>query len=172
MVGEHGGFREIATTVFAPLAHVGLGGGLDRGGGPGAYGRVLRHARQRGGTAAVRPSSELVLLRLAGVRARLDAAHALLRHTVSVVTDAPDMSAAPVQLLLNTLKIRAAEESFAAAHELVELAGLRHGYLTDSPLTLERTFRDLRSASLNYANDRLRLANGALSLRDPGVRLA
>ena len=171
VIGEHGGFREIATRVFAPLAHVGWSAAWI-GAAAGAYARVLRHARSEAGRRQFAPSSELVLLRLAGIRTRLDAAHALLRHTVAVVTDAPDMSAAPVQLLLNTLKIRAAEESFAAADELVELTGLRHGYLTDSPLTLERTFRDLRSASLNYANDRLRLANGALSLRDPGVRLA
>ncbi|GIJ80005.1 acyl-CoA dehydrogenase [Micromonospora phaseoli] len=171
VIGEHGGFRDIATAVFAPLAHIGWAAAW-LGAAAGAYSRVLRHARSEAGRRQFAPSSELVLLRLAEIRIRLDAAHALLRHTVSVVESASDMSASPVQLLLNTLKIRAAEESFAAVHELVELVGLRHGYLTDSPLLVERTFRDLRSASLNYGNDRLRLANGALTLRDPGVRLA
>ncbi|MEU5553758.1 acyl-CoA dehydrogenase family protein [Micromonospora sp. NPDC047793] len=171
VVGEHGGFRDIATRVFAPLAHVGWAAAW-LGTAAGAYSRVLRHARSEAGRRQFAPSSELVLLRLAGIRTRLDAVNALLRHTVSVVDSASDMSAAPVQSLLNTLKIRAAEESFAAVHELVELVGLRHGYLTGSPLAVERAFRDLRSASLNYGNDRLRLANGALALRDPGVRLA
>jgi acyl-CoA dehydrogenase len=171
VVGEHGGFRTIAMNVFAPLAHIGWSAAW-LGAAAGAYSRVLRHARSESGRRQLAPSSELVLLRLASVRSRLDAVHALLRHTVSVVDSAPDASATPVQLLLNTLKIRAAEESYAAVDELVELVGLRHGYLTDSPLALERALRDLRSASLNYGNDRLRLANGALSMRDPGVCLA
>jgi acyl-CoA dehydrogenase len=37
---------------------------------------------------------------------------------------------------------------------------------------LERAFRDLRSASLNYGNDRLRRASGALALMDSEVHFA
>lgn len=77
-----------------------------------------------------------------------------------------------MQLLLNAVKVTASEQCYAAVDELVELAGLRHGYLRGSPLALERALRDLRSASLNYSNDRLHLADGALTLMDPEVRLA
>jgi acyl-CoA dehydrogenase len=55
--------------------------------------------------------------------------------------------------------------------ELIELVGLRHGYLRNQPLALERALRDLRSASLNYGNDRLHLANGSLSLLDQETTL-
>jgi acyl-CoA dehydrogenase len=55
---------------------------------------------------------------------------------------------------------------------LIDAVGMRHGYLKDSPTRLERTLRDLRSAPLNYSNDRLHLSDGRLALLDPEVRLA
>jgi acyl-CoA dehydrogenase len=171
LLGRHTDFRTIAATVFAPLAHIGWAAAW-LGTAAGAYSRVLRHIRSAAGRKQFDPSSELLLTRLSAARARLDVVHALLRHTVSVVEGCDDVSAAPVQLLVNTLKTQAAEQCFAMVHELIETTGLRHGYLTGSPLALERAFRDLRSASLNYANDRLFLANGALALLDTGVRLA
>ena len=119
----------------------------------------------------VDPSGELLRAHLATVRGRVDVVHAVLRHTVSVLDSAADAAATPVQLLVNTLKVRAAEECYRAVDELVDLVGLRHGYLLGSPLRLERALRDLRSASLNYGNDRLRLANGSLVLMDSQVRL-
>lgn len=169
-IGGHGGFRAIATAVFGPMAHLGWSAAW-LGTATGALARLVGHARSTAGRRQLDPSSELVLLRLASIRGRIDVVHALLRHTVSVLQAADDPSSPPVQLLVNTLKTRAADDCFAAAHELVELAGLRHGYLTGSPLALERAFRDLRSASLNYGNDRLRLANGSLTLLDSAVRL-
>jgi acyl-CoA dehydrogenase len=167
IVGEHGGFRTIAAHVFAPLAHVGWAAAW-LGTAAGACSRVVAHIRAE----RPDPASELLLVRLATARARLDVIHALLRHTVSVLESGRDVSATPVQLLVNTLKTEAADGCFAAIDELVELAGLRHGYLTQSPLRLERAFRDLRSASLNYGNDRLRLTNGSLALMDMAVHLA
>nr|WP_042178175.1 acyl-CoA dehydrogenase family protein [Kibdelosporangium sp. MJ126-NF4]CEL13024.1 Acyl-CoA dehydrogenase [Kibdelosporangium sp. MJ126-NF4]CTQ98710.1 Acyl-CoA dehydrogenase [Kibdelosporangium sp. MJ126-NF4] len=171
VIGSHGGFRAIAAALFAPLAHIGWAAAW-LGAAAGAYSRVLAHIRSPQGRRQFDPSSELLLTRLADARARLDVVHALLRHTVSVVESTVDLSTPSVQLLVNTLKTEAAVGCFTVADMLVELTGLRHGYLTGSPLRLERTFRDLRSASLNYGNDRLRLANGSLALMDTGVHFA
>lgn len=171
MIGAHGGFRSIATSVFGPLAHIGWSAAW-LGTAAGACARVVEHLRSPAERHKLRPPSDLLLARLVDVRSRLDVVHALLWHAVSMVESSPDLSAPPAQLLLNTLKVRGAEECFTAVHELVELAGMRHGYLAGSPTQLERAFRDLRSASLNYGNDRLRLASGALALLDPEVRLA
>ena len=168
VVGPPGGFRTIAATVFAPLAHVGWSAAW-LGTAAGALSRVVGHLRTG---KRVDPSAELLRAHLADVRSRLDVVHALLRHTVHVLETAGDTTAAPVQLLVNTLKVRAAEECHRAVDELVDVVGLRHGYLAGSPLRLERALRDLRSASLNYGNDRLRLAGGALVLLDSKVRLA
>jgi acyl-CoA dehydrogenase len=171
VVGGHSQFRTIAATTFAPVAHIGWAAAW-LGTAAGAFSRVARHIRSPAGRGRFDPASELLLVRLAGARARLDVVHALLRHTVGVVGSGQDVAAPPVQLLVNTLKVEAADGCFRAVDELVELTGLQHGYLAGSPLRLERAFRDLRSASLNYGNDRLRLANGALALMDTGARLA
>ena len=171
VIGVPGGFRAIVTDTFGPLAHIGWSAAW-LGTASGALSRVLRHIRGKDGRKQFDVTSELLLSRIARVRGRLDLVHALLRHTVSVVDACTDLSEASVQLLVNSLKIHASEQCFAAADDLVELVGLRHGYLTNSPLWLERSLRDLRSASLNYANDRLVLANGTLALLDQQVRLA
>ncbi|MFC9595953.1 hypothetical protein ACFTUC_39935 [Streptomyces sp. NPDC056944] len=63
-----------------------------------------------------------------------------------------------------------ASEQFPAAVD--ELIGLRDGYLRHQPLGLERALRDLRSASLNHRNERLRLAIGSLSLLAQETTLA
>jgi acyl-CoA dehydrogenase len=171
VVGEPGAFRDIVTATFGPLAHLGWAAAW-LGTASGALSRVVGHLRSAEGRKQFDVGSELLLTRLAGVRGRLEAVHALLRRAVAVVEGDDDPSLPPVRMLVNTLKVQAATQCFAAVDELVELVGLRHGYLRGSPLMLERAFRDLRSASLNYADDRLRLANGVLVLLDPEVRLA
>ena len=172
VVGEHGSFRTLATTVFAPYAHLGWSA-CWLGAASGALARTVRLFRDPAERGRRDLSSELLRLRLSRARQRLDAVHAMLSHTASVYS-APDteVTSPPVQLLLNALKLTAAEQCLAAVDELVELTGLRHGYLRDSPLWLERVLRDLRSASLNYGNDRLHLADGSLVLLDQEVRLA
>lgn len=172
VVGEPGAFRTIATTVFAPYAHLGWSA-CWLGAASGALARTVRLFRDPAERGRRDLASELLRLRLSRARQRLDLVHAMLWHTAGVYS-APgtEVTAPPVQLLLNALKLTASEQCLAAVDELVELTGLRHGYLCDSPLWLERTLRDLRSASLNYANDRLHLADGSLVLLDPEVRLA
>jgi acyl-CoA dehydrogenase len=170
VVGEPGEFRAIAAQVFAPLAHLGWSAAW-LGAAAGALSRVVRHLRGAG-RGQLDLGSGITQARLASARERLDVTNSLLRHTLSVVRAGGDLSAPATQLLLNTLKTRAADETFAAVNELIELVGLRHGYLTGSELWLERAFRDLRSASLNLGNDRLRLDNGSLALLDSEVRLA
>lgn len=172
VVGEHGAFREIATTVFAPYAHLGWSA-CWLGAASGALARTVRLFRDPAERGRRDLTSELVRLRLSRARQRLDTVHAMLRHTADVYTAAGAVvTSPPVQLLLNGLKLTASEQCLAAVDELVELTGLRHGYLRDSPLALERALRDLRSASLNYGNDRLHLADGSLVLLDQEVRLA
>ncbi|MEU6546990.1 acyl-CoA dehydrogenase family protein [Streptomyces sp. NPDC046859] len=170
VVGELGRFRDIVTHTFGPLAHLGWSAAW-LGTAEGALARtvgMLRSARTRGGVSL---DSELLLTRLARVRHRLEAVAALLAHTLDTVMH-EDVSRPRVQLLVNGLKVTASEQCHSAVQELVDAVGLRHGYLRDSPVALERALRDLRSASLNFSNDRLLLADGKLTLLDAEVRLA
>lgn len=169
VIGEHGAFHQIAQSVFGPLAHIGWSA-VWLGTAAGALSRVLRLLRDPAGRKRFDLGSELLMTRLSRVRQRLDTVHALLRRTETLVASGADLSGASSQLLLNSLKITASEECYRAVDELVDAVGLRHGYLRDSPTRLEKSLRDLRSAALNYSNDRLHLADGQLSLLDPDVR--
>ncbi|WP_329223594.1 acyl-CoA/acyl-ACP dehydrogenase [Streptomyces sp. NBC_01485] len=171
VVGEHGRFHEIAGKVFGPLAHLGWSA-VWLGTAAGALSRVLRMIRGREGRDRFDVGSELLLTRISRARQRLDVVHALLWRALEVVESGEDLSVPARQLLLNSLKITASEECLAAVDGLVDAVGLRHGYLKDSPTRLEQALRDLRSAALNYSNDRLHLADGRLALRDQGVSFA
>ncbi len=170
VIVEGSRFREMSIRVFAPLAHIGWSAAW-LGTAAGAYSRVVTHIRSSEARGQFDPSSELLLDRLARTRARLETVHALLRHTVRVAASPAALEHRPAQALVNTLKAESADQCRLAVEELVEIVGLRHGYLPSSPLRLERAARDLRSAALNFHNDRLRRANGALALMDSGVRL-
>ncbi|MGA5821169.1 acyl-CoA dehydrogenase family protein [Kitasatospora sp. NPDC094028] len=168
VIGEHGAFHRIAQSVFGPLAHLGWSAAW-LGTAAGAMSRVVRLLRDPTARKRFDLGSELLLTRLSRARQRLDTVHALLRRTQELVERQTDLSAPNSQLLLNALKITAAEECHAAVDDLVDAVGLRHGYLKDSPTGLEKALRDLRSAALNYGNDRLHLADGQLCLLDPDV---
>ncbi|MFJ1797968.1 MULTISPECIES: acyl-CoA dehydrogenase family protein [unclassified Streptomyces] len=170
VVGGSGQFSRIAVEVFGPLAHLAWSAAW-LGTAAGALSRVVTLLRTPAGRGRFDLGSELLLGRLSAARQKIDTVHALLRHTEQAVAAAPDVSAPRVQLLLNALKITASQECHAAVDLLVETVGLRHGYLKDSSTRLEAALRDLRSAPLNYSNDRLHQADGRLTLMDPEVRL-
>jgi acyl-CoA dehydrogenase len=170
LVGPPGEFRTVAVSTFAPVGHlawVACWLGAARGALAAVQGLLHGPAGRQ-----FDRGSELLRTRLARVRLDLDTVAALLAQCRRDLTSGDDLEAPAIQLRLNGLKVFGAERCHAAVDTLVELTGLRHGYLRDAPLALERVLRDLRSASLNYANDRLLLANGALSLLDRGVHLA
>ena len=171
LIGPPGQFRTVAVRTFAPAGHVAWAA-CWLGAARGALRNVLDLMRSPAGRRQFDLGSELLRHRLARVRMDLDTMAALLAQCLRDLSDGSDPEAVPVQLRLNALKVLTAERSFAVVDSLVELTGLRHGYMRDAPLALERSFRDLRSASLNYANDRLLYANGALALLDRGVRVA
>lgn len=170
VVGPPGGFRDIAVQTFAPMAHIGWAAAW-LGAAAGALSRTLAALRHPGTGASSKLDSEILLRRLSTARTRLETVNGLLRHTIRIVEDEPDRSIPRVQLLLNALKITASEQCHACAEDLVEAAGMRHGYLAGSPTRLEQVVRDLRSATLNYSNDRLHLTSGKMCFLDPQVRL-
>ncbi|MFJ6694921.1 acyl-CoA dehydrogenase family protein [Streptomyces sp. NPDC091272] len=174
VVGRRGAFKDVAVADFVPAGHIAWAAcwlGAVRG----ALRAVLNLLRSPAGRSQFDLSGQQLRSRLARVRMDLDAMAALLAQ-VTAESDgrrsAADAESQPVQLRLNALKIFTAERSFACVDELIRVVGLRHGYMRHADLPLERLFRDLRSASLNYADDRLLAANGAMCLLDREVSLA
>lgn len=171
LVGGAGGFPTVAIEAFAPLAHVGwsaawLGAARAR------LGEVVRLLRRRS-THRVDIDSPLTHHRLGRIRHRLEVVSAYLSAVVDEVTTlrstGTTLGGTAIQIHLNTLKVVAAEECVAAVDGMIELCGLNLGYLRDSPVGLERSLRELRSASLTFDNTRLTATDGRLTMLDPAV---
>lgn len=175
IIGERGQYRTIAVESMIPAAHISWAA-CWLGAARNAFAQVIGLIRSPRRPRSLDPDSPLTAVRLARVRADLELATCYLSQVTREVLDLRSrgisLSAPEAQIHLNTLKIVAAEKSFAVVNDLVELVGLSMGYLRSSSIPLERNLRDLRSASLNFANDRLLVTNGALVLMDRAVRLA
>jgi len=164
VVGADGGFRDIAVNTFAPVGHIGWAA-CWLGCADGALSGVVKHLRKRGSALG-----ELDRHRLSRLRLRSDSVHCMLRTAVDLYLGGPDVHATvPGRLVVDGLKVFCSEQALAMVEELMDLIGMRLGYMADSPIGLERAWRDLRSASLNYSNDRLAQADGALALLDAEV---
>ncbi|GAA3028192.1 acyl-CoA dehydrogenase family protein [Actinokineospora globicatena] len=174
VVGQPGGFREIALRSMAPVGHL-VWSACWLGAARAALADLVGWLRSSERGKGVDVRSELTAERVARVRMDLEVVSAYLsRVTDEVVASragGASLSGVDAQIHLNTLKVVAAESTFRAVDRMVRIAGLTAGYRKDSPLRLERRFRDLRSASLNYADDRLLVSTGALTLMDRAVRL-
>jgi acyl-CoA dehydrogenase len=175
VVGAPGRFRDVAVDSMIPVGHLAWAScwvGAARA----AFSDVVRLAGSRDRPRGLDPTSDLLRARLARVRVNLELVSAYVHRVCDEVTDhrrqGRSLDTPAMQIHLNTLKVAAAELTFDAVSRLIKITGMATGYLKTSPIPLERQFRDLRSASLNYSDDRLLTATGALSLLDRGAHLA
>lgn len=170
VVGAPGEFKTVAVESMIPAGHLAWAG-VWLGAARQALSDVLTMLRARG----AERQSELTAERIA--RARIDvelvAAYlgAVRDEVLALRRGGTSLIGTATQIHLNNLKVIAAERTFSAVDRLVQIAGLFTGYKRDSAVPLERVFRDLRSASLNFSDDRLLTMNGALTLLDRDVTL-
>jgi acyl-CoA dehydrogenase len=174
IVGERGRFRAVAVDSMIPSGHLGWAA-CWIGAAHGALRRLVSLLRSPDRPRNADLSSDLAAERLARIRLDIETVAAYLHCVLDEVTEARRASRPlddpAVQIHLNSLKVVAAEHTFRAIDRMVQFAGLSRGYLRHDSLALERCFRDLRSASLNYADDRLLTAIGKLTIMDRSVRL-
>lgn len=173
VVGSVGGFRTIAVESYAAVGHIGWAAAWI-GAAREATRRVVRALNDD--ARARRALSDVRTDRLARARHELELAQALLAvvtHNVDRERRLGRSLADPgLQIQINALKVTASELAFSVVDTLIEVVGLDRGYRRTSSLRLEAAFRDLRSATLNYGNDRLRLVDGHLQMLDRGIHLA
>jgi acyl-CoA dehydrogenase len=173
VLGAPGRFRDVAVDSMMPLAHLGWSASW-LGGARGALRGIVGGIRDR--SWPVDLGSELARERLARIRIDLELVGGYLARVCEEVTACRSagrgIADPAVQIHLNVLKVAAAELTFRAADGMVRFGGLGRGYARNAAVPVERVFRDLRSASLNYADDRLLTAIGTLLPMDRAVRLA
>lgn len=168
LIDPAGGFARIATRSMAPLGHLGWAAVW-----VGAARAALRHVMQavRADAGGIRRTDE-VLDRIARARLEIDTAEAMVLAGLREFEERSggELDLPAFQILVNNVKVAASERTFRAVDDLLEVAGLGLGYRRGPDLILERIFRDLRSASLMYGNNRLLRASGKLALLDNQAR--
>ncbi|MDA1362721.1 acyl-CoA/acyl-ACP dehydrogenase [Glycomyces luteolus] len=168
-------FGEIAAETIIPVAHVAWAA-CWLGAASGAFAQLVAWLRDPGRRGGPDVSSDLTRYQLAQIRARLEAVGGYLKLAVDKVEsarceDIATLRDAPARIHFNTLKLLASELTFDAVNHMVEVAGMAVGYTEDSQVPLARSLRDLRSASLTHANNRLWSDTGGLALMDRKVTL-
>jgi alkylation response protein AidB-like acyl-CoA dehydrogenase len=168
LIDPPGGFARVVARSMAPLGHLGWAAAW-----VGAAREALRFV-----VAGVRRSStrsEPTLIRLARARCRLDTAEAVLlaglhEYEQRRRAGERELDTPAFQIAINNVKVVVSEQTWRMVDGLMEVAGMSTGYCRTPGSPMERIFRDLRSASLMYANDRLLLASGRLGLLDRDAR--
>lgn len=116
--------------------------------------------------------SDLFKEKIARIRLQIDVVDVLVQQAFKeydehIINESIEIyTSIPYKIRMNNLKIMASENTFQAVNEVIQLLGLKYGYIKNQEINLERTLRDLRSASLMLNNDRLYLINGRLAIMD------
>ena len=172
-------FKRVAVMTMIPVGHI-TWAACWLGAASGAFQRVVEIFRDPGLRKPYNVSSDLFAERLARIRNQLDVVktyldsvtgeYQKLRHGPKSVYE--NLSAPGFQIRIKNLKIMASEMLYDAVDRLVDLCGLRYGFLQNDRVPLERILRDLRSATLMFSNERLLLTNGKLAMFETGITAA
>lgn len=175
VINPTGGFEHLAVSTMIPVGHIAWASAW-LGAARGALLQMIDVFRDPKARKGYNLQSDLFATRLANVRLHIDTVGGYLQQVIQDYekllgdqgTDNPELRAPRFNIHVNNLKLLSSDMLFTAINQLVQLSGLRYGYERNNRVPLERIFRDLRSASLMYANDRLLVANGKLALLDRG----
>lgn len=155
----------LVARVFVPLGHLAYAAAW-YGASKGAFGAVVRRLREKAASGAKNLNSEILRARLAHCRLKLHFMNCLVTSAVRriecALADEAEARDVSFSVEINNAKLGASMLAFEVMDVLMELLGVADGYLRTAPFPFERVYRDLRSASLMYHNDRLLSANGQL----------
>lgn len=118
--------------------------------------------------------SELFLERLARIRLDIQSVDSMLLDTSNQYQFFKEKNRAKLKstsflLKSNGLKVFSSEVSFKAINSIMDLAGMKYGYMKNQTGSLERIFRDIRSAAFMINNNKLLIGNGKLTLLEKHV---
>jgi acyl-CoA dehydrogenase len=176
LIDPEGGFDRVAATTMVPSGHL-MWSACWLGAAKGAYRQLMHIFRTPELRQGYPLKSDLFAERIARIRLEIDMVEAFLTRVTSEFdalrlahgTDLEAFKDYGFDLRVNEVKIATSEHVFRVVDAIMQLAGLRHGYRVRPDNALERVFRDLRSASLMFSNDRLLVSNGKLALLGAGL---
>jgi acyl-CoA dehydrogenase len=153
----------VMTEVFIPYGHLGYAAAW-YGAARGAFLDSLAILRSQAAKKRRNLDSELLRSRLGDCRLRLHMMECMLQSLAQNIdaSKSEDVRGVAFSIAVNNIKLGCSKLSFEVADILIETLGAGQGYVISPHSTLERVFRDLRSASLMYHNDRLQSINGRL----------
>ncbi|WP_051807362.1 acyl-CoA dehydrogenase family protein [Actinoplanes subtropicus] len=159
-------FREVAARTMVPLSHL-LWAGVWVGLATEAVDRAVCCTRRRSRDATIvdDPALARAHIRLAGIRAQLDAAVQALEPVLRSGKE-PTLSRS---VELNALKVAASEGAVDVARMALGVCGMA-GFTEDGPYSVARILRDACSAPLMIGNGRLLSANSRMLLLSGGER--
>lgn len=155
-------FADIAAQSMLAASHI-LWSSLWFGIAAGALGRAQAFVKAQARRTPTGPVPGAA--RLAHAAAALSALKALVRDGIvrfeRARCDEAELNAVAFAVAMNALKVRASTEAVAIAQEALIVAGVA-GYRNDTPFSIGRHLRDLLSAPLMIANDRIMANTGAM----------
>lgn len=154
-------FKEMGDRTLLPLGVIGFAS-VWSGAARGILDEVTLRTRERGG------APEPVLASLARFRAQLDLVDTYILQLAERIdrVRAGEAPANDYWIALNSVKVAASETAFEVVDGLIQVVGLKDGFLQNDELPIERVFRDLRSASLMHHNERLLAVSGRMMLME------
>lgn len=164
------GFEQYCITAMNPLGHLYWTacwyGAVKR-----MYMKLIKLVRRSGSRWKFNLESDLLLSEIGKLRSRLDIVESYINHfidyyesNVSINGLRPDENEMKYKIKVNNLKVVCSEILSEATDQMVQLAGVRYGYIKSEEFPLERLYRDIRSSKLMLPNSLLYTLNGKMSL--------
>jgi acyl-CoA dehydrogenase len=107
--------------------------------------------------------SDLFVSRVGDIQIKLKSMQAMLALSMQCYSSARKGELAAKENLIDTvnaLKVYVSEQARQVVDDIMVIAGFASSYLADSPLAIERIYRDILSARLMFSNDVLRRSVG------------
>lgn len=155
-------YDDILNQTFIPLGHI-LWSSAWLGCTKEAFRECVKLIRENSNK-----KTDINLIRLSEVRRKIDLVTMYLKQMNYEYLDNNDVSRRKI-IHINDLKIISSSFLFESVNILIDISGLAMGYQKNENCFLEKYFRDLKSASLMYNNDRLNEINGKLNLFDSNL---
>lgn len=154
--------KDVLDLTMVPIGHI-LWASCWIGAAKKAYNDSVEYLRSMSISSEKR---QVMYYQLSEVNMKIDIVNEYLKSVINLYSNSTVVEKTSIEfkIKVNNLKMTSSKLLFESINELIEIVGVSVGYNKNNITSLERTFRDLRSASLMFPNNSLKLINGKLIL--------